>query len=257
MGRWKPLGKEAEDYLAFPLLVALSRRPFSDKELAHVLQISQDSVRRRAKGLEALGYVVKRKKDSRWVMVVRLMAIGAPEPSGVPGVTPGAAEEPIADTVTVGNVVLAPQEPPRPTQQERAEQQATAPPSRDSQGILGAASRKWALRFSVPETLEGRGELTIGALLPCIHCTVGTPLKYGSVSVCARCARVWGDVVGRSRDLEGVKSNVHNETRGTAGEDSEHLPPGAGDDERSRDVLPDDRGAGDEGGEGRGADGGV
>lgn len=202
MGRWKKLGAEAENYLAFPVLVALSRRPFSDRELCHVLQLAPDSVRRRAKQLEGLGYIVKRKVDSRWVMVVRLMAIGVPAPSGVPGVTPGVVENPVSEEVQVGKVVLEPQEAAGEAQQEVEAREGVEAPSVRSESPTDAVTR-WAGHFKVPAGLEGYGALHLEAVQGCASCTSPTPLRYGSTSICAKCARVW-ESVGKEEEVSCV-----------------------------------------------------
>lgn len=197
MKRWKPLGEESEEFLAFPILAALARRPMTQRELSHTFQLSDRAVKRRLARLEELGFIVQRLKDFRWVMVVRLMAVGVPAPSGVPGVTVGAAQKPVRDEVVLGRVVLEPLNAPGSTQQGGDAVPVTPAPSEGSTRRVAAVAE----RFGVPESFEDLGEACVGTIGRCITCRTHTPLRFGATHLCPTCARVWRE------------SDVQNEAR--------------------------------------------
>ena len=206
MATWAKLGEDAEEFLAFPVLVALGRRPMSAKELSFVLKISQDAVRRRCDQLEKLGYIVKRASDRRWVMVVRLVAQGVPQPTGVPGINPGVAESPVVDGIPVGMVVLEPPVPPGETVREaeaRAQREAAEAASRRL--APQAKAQELAERYGVPVSFPDIGTISLGGIGECVACRRSSPLKYGATRLCAKCARVWG-VVGE--EVESVQDEA-------------------------------------------------
>ena len=210
MKKWGKLGKEAEDFLAFPILAALARRPLSTKELTHSLLVSQSAILKRIHQLEDLGYVVQRASDSRWVMMVRLMAVGAPAPSGVEGITPAVDQAPLRSELVPGNVVLEPCGGPQ-EEQGGAEVSACVPvmpegPERRTDNA--AVAVKVAARFGVPVAFDDLGPVNVGIITSCVSCFRNTPLKYGGTALCPACARVWGVVGKDSEDID-----VQNEAR--------------------------------------------
>lgn len=210
MKKWGKLGKEAEDFLAFPILAALARRPLSTKELTHSLLVSQSAILKRLHQLEELGYVVQRASDSRWVMMVRLMAVGAPAPSGVEGVTPAVDQAPLRSELVPGNVILEPSVGPQ-EEQEGAQVSACVPvmPEGSERRVdIEGVAAKVAARFGVPVTFDDLGAANVGIIAGCVSCQRKTPLKYGGTALCPACARVWG-AVGKESEV----SDVQNEAR--------------------------------------------
>lgn len=184
--RFRKWGRDADDFAAFPILAALSRRPLSTLELSRLLTTDQRNIRRNCKRLEELGWVVQRKDDVRWVMVVRLVAVGLPQPDGVPGVTPTAGK-PIGAGPATSRIIL---EPRREAQEGPGGSAAVEPPPVAVAGQPGPArpsSELVAAHFSVPLELEGVG-CRAGTLEGCKWCGARTPLKYGD-PICPRCAR--------------------------------------------------------------------
>lgn len=240
--RWDQVGKEAEEFLAFPVLAALSRRPLTSRELCHVLRLGGSAVTRRTNFLEKHGFIVRRSGDQRWVMVVRLMAMGVSDPPG---------DTPVTGRVTLREVVLGPQEPVGREQVEAEGSVGAEESAEGSESLIGPA-KKLALRFGVPEILPMKGEVTLARITPCQKCGKSTPLRYGEIRVCAGCARLWGSVGKKMED-----SDVPNETWGSDNEAAGGVPTGAVPGVGDRDVYPDGGGAGDEGGEGGGAGRGV
>jgi hypothetical protein len=205
MGKWFPQGGEADEFFAFPVLAAIARRPMTTSEVARVLGMRPDAIRKKIQVLEKWGYIVKRSGDNRWVMIVRLMAVTMAARS-VPGVTPN--EDP---AILVGDVVLEPQDAPEPAQDEVQPPVPEEEPSEGSESPTGGRYRV-ALQLGVPESLQNLGVLRLGRIEPCVGCGRQSPVKYGDSSVCKECARVWG-VVGQGSAISEGLSDVQNEVR--------------------------------------------
>lgn len=179
---YRTLHRDYESFIAFPVLIALSHRAMTIRELSQALLISTDTVKRRVRELQAAGYVVQR-LDRRWVQTTSLQIAGVPQPTSVPGVgiqTPPVAGTPI-EFIPAHKRVEKPKPPPRPK-----------PPKVSTL----EASARLAMHFKAPTHIEGQGEIGIGAVTACGACGQDTPLKYGG-SLCAACARECG--VGRIR----------------------------------------------------------
>ena len=175
---YRSLHRDYESFIAFPVLIALSHRAMTIREISRTLLISTDTVRRRVRELQATGYIVQR-LDRRWVQTTSLQIAGVPQPTSVPGVgiqTPPVVGTPI-EFIPAHKREEKPKPPPRPK-----------PPKVST---LEAAARL-AAHFRVPESIEGQGEIGIGAVTECGACGQSTPLKFGGKPVCSLCARVWG-----------------------------------------------------------------
>ncbi len=188
----KKLKREAEDFLSFPILAALSRRSMTERELGHTMLLSRCAIRNRLKALKEAGYIIKG-EGGKWTMIVRLGALTIPEATGVPGVTPTpdeVAHGPAAG-VPILEAVKAPQSPPPvPTLKEVVD----TPPVATQTTLEG--NMRVAAHFNVPVFLSDEGSVAVGKMCQCKLCGGKTPLKYGSSAICVRCARVWGRVTG-------------------------------------------------------------
>ena len=194
MSHWKRLNREAENFLAFPVLVALSNRPLNARELSHALLVSRDTIYLRCRELESLGYIVQRKKDNRWVMVVQLQKGGLLEPTGVPGIHPDTPPKQ-GPPREVFPVVTPPVPQDAPERTRGAVVGSPVAPPKPSVPGGNVAVERQARHFNIPAMVEGEGWLSVGKLEPCSVCHAVTPIKYGTTSICASCARA-GNIVG-------------------------------------------------------------
>lgn len=182
--RYRKLTGEAAEFLSFPVLVAISRGPHTTAELSRKLLVSRANVYNHLKRLEQLGYVVRRKVDNRWVLVVRVRMEGVPQ-TARGQVMPGQATEEVAlDALPTATK----QEPAGATQRAEAVSVAVQPSPVQAAGQGLSAAGALAARFGVPEAgLDG--ELAIGPIGQCKTCGRPTVLKYGDVRTCVACAR--------------------------------------------------------------------
>jgi hypothetical protein len=183
---YRKITPDAESFLAFPVLVALSRRPMNIREISRVLLLSRDTTKRRVYELRDAGYIVKRADDNRWVQTVSLQMAGVPQPTSVPGIgmqTPPVPGEPRPQKLIKA---VVPKLSPAETRFKPAHPKPATPTP------VSEAAVKLAKHFDVVAWIEGKGEAGIGAVQGCEVCKKVTPLRYGSAPICVQCAKVWG-----------------------------------------------------------------
>lgn len=170
----------AKEFVAFPVLVVLSRKPCTIGEISRTLLTSRASVSKHLKALERLGYVMKR-ADGRWVMIVRVRMEGLPvDEAGRVTRAPGERMQEVALS-DIPNPTR--QEPLGEAREVKGRQVVDPPP------VVAAAGQQLSLaqRFGVPER-NGDGELSLGPLQQCAICgKERTPLRYGTRATCKKC----------------------------------------------------------------------
>lgn len=164
--------------MAFVVLAALAKSPMTTANVSRALLISPKTASNRLEELEKLGWIVQRKKDSKWVMRVLLAPIKAP----VPGEPSAPSDYPV-----LGHGFRRPVDLPDETSKLEAPKVEAVPKEAPE---WRSASERLAEKWSLPLRLKGlAGEIGVGKLAPCIKCGLGTPLRYGDVSLCPKCSR--------------------------------------------------------------------
>jgi len=146
-------------FAGYPVLVALSQRPMTIRELTHALQMSMSAVRKRVLTLESAGHIVQRFIDKRWVLRHRLVA-------ETPQDALQTQQEPVREVL--GGDITSDTQP-------------------DSAAPEGAV--RVSVAYGVPVQIKKLGWARVFTQANCVFCSKDTRLRYGSSIVCVDCAR--------------------------------------------------------------------
>lgn len=172
-------GPDAE-FLVFPALAALARRPMTIAELSRTLLISRNTARTRVLQLASEGYVIQR-ADKRWQLIAKLGLIGVPTPDGA---------EPVREAADITKLPLPNEPKPKFLVNNKAVPAAKVPPTPTT--TVSERAAVIASRFGLPQSIEGVGEVRMGTITPCKGCAKPTPYCFGEFThLCKDCAAVW------------------------------------------------------------------
>ncbi len=178
--RYASTAEEFQERMPVPLLMILARGGpdgLSTRELAHLSMASEATIKRRMKQLQKRGLVIHT-DTGRWVQAIVLV--------------PMLPFEAQAAVMASGGVK---------TIEEAVEVVQNPPVVLESQPEASDRAQHLAARFKLPPQLNGV-ELGLGPARPCTECESLTPLRYGIVPVCRRCAEAWA--MEAKRDTQGI-----------------------------------------------------
>lgn len=166
------------NFMAFPILAAISRKPMTSRELQHTLLISKAQMNKRLRQLKDQNLIVKR-DDKKWIPLVVLRMEAPPTPTAYPEekVPPGAPTGPVIAASKEFHTVPRIDGPP-----VVGKKMGPKPKAKES-----AMAVKVATKFNVPASLQGH-EVSISTASSC-GCGRTTIMRYGPTVVCAVCAR--------------------------------------------------------------------
>ena len=224
----KPAKPGTESFLSFPVLVALSRKPMTRMELCRTLLVSRITITERLRELAALGYITQR-WDLRWMLTVRLVPAEVPMPTTLPGVGVSPGLEGPAKLPS-----MVPQAVPGRNGKSLEAMGAHLPPDvaatapREVPAFPTPAHRV-AHFYHIPVTLQGLGTVSLGAAHRCVFgCERSTPVHYGTMNVCAICAKRY----------ERGEIGVSDQARGSSQPDHGGVPAGDSAGDGDRDLHP-------------------